>query len=78
MNLFAYGTLMTAEGLREALGDRADTLTYRVARLAGWRRIWNAYREDWDGGVLNIDREEGALVVGARGGASGSRSPRPR
>jgi hypothetical protein len=64
MNLFAYGTLMTPEGLRESLGDRADALGYQVARLAGWRRVWNAYREEWNGGVLNIERQEGAQVIG--------------
>jgi hypothetical protein len=39
LNLFAYGTLMAAEGLREALGERAEALTLRPARLPGWRRI---------------------------------------
>jgi hypothetical protein len=64
MNLFAYGTLMTLEGWRAALGERARTLRFREARLAGWRRIWNAYREDWQGGVLNIEPHAGAQVVG--------------
>jgi len=64
MNLFTYGTLMTADGVRAVLGDRADALTYRVGRLAGWRRIWNVYRQDWGGGVLNIERHEGTVVVG--------------
>ena len=64
MNLFAYGTLMTAEGLRESVGARADGLGYQVARLVGWRRVWNAYREEWNGGVLNIEPQEGAQVIG--------------
>ena len=29
MSLFAYGTLMTPEGLRSALGDRVDALRFR-------------------------------------------------
>jgi gamma-glutamyl AIG2-like cyclotransferase len=64
MNLFAYGTLMTAEGLRGVLGDRADALPFLIARLTGWRRVWNVYREEWDGGVLNLEPHEGAHVVG--------------
>lgn len=64
MNLFAYGTLMTAQGLREALGHRAAEVTYRVARLPGWRRIFNAYREEWGGGVLNLERSSHGVVVG--------------
>jgi hypothetical protein len=64
MKLFAYGTLMTADGLRLALGPRADAMTYRVARLPGWRRVWNAYREEWGGGVLNLERSAMASVVG--------------
>ena len=64
MKLFAYGTLMTAEGLRGALGSRADAMSYRVARLPGWRRVWNAYREEWGGGVLNLEPNPEASVVG--------------
>jgi Gamma-glutamyl cyclotransferase, AIG2-like len=64
MKLFAYGTLMTADGLRAALGPRADAMTFRVARLRGWRRVWNAYREEWGGGVLNLEPNADALVVG--------------
>jgi hypothetical protein len=64
MKLFAYGTLMTAEGLRGALGERADGLTFRVARLPGWRRIWNTYRDEWGGGVLNLERAADVAVVG--------------
>jgi len=64
MKLFAYGTLMTADGLRVALGARADAMTYRVARLFGWRRVWNAYREEWGGGVLNLEPSDAASVVG--------------
>jgi hypothetical protein len=64
MKLFAYGTLMTADGLRAALGPRAEAMTYRVARLPGWRRVWNAYREEWGGGVLNLEPSAGASVVG--------------
>jgi acyl-CoA thioesterase YciA len=64
MNLFAYGTLMAADGLRGVLGNRVDGLTFRVARLSGWRRVWNAYREEWGGGVLNVERAPGASVVG--------------
>jgi hypothetical protein len=64
MNLFAYGTLMVPDGLRAALGERAGTLRFRVARLRGWRRIWNAYREEWEGGVLNVEPHPEAEVVG--------------
>jgi acyl-CoA thioesterase YciA len=62
MNLFAYGTLMTADGLVKLLGDRARGFRYRVARLHGWRRVWNTYREEWQGGVLNAVRAEGVIV----------------
>jgi hypothetical protein len=64
VNLFAYGTLMVPEGLRAALGERTMALRFRVARLRGWRRIWNAYREEWRGGVLNVEAHTGAEVVG--------------
>jgi hypothetical protein len=67
LNLFAYGTLMSIEGLREALGPRADSLQFRPARLAGWRRIWNVYRQEWYGGVLNAEpapSTPGAEIVG--------------
>jgi hypothetical protein len=64
MNLFAYGSLMVPEGLRAALGERAGGLRYRVAVLRGWRRIWNAYREEWGGGVLNLEPHQGGVVVG--------------
>jgi cation transport regulator ChaC len=56
VNLFAYGTLMTADGFVTVLGERARGFRYRVATLPGWRRIWNAYREEWQGGVLNAER----------------------
>ena len=64
MNLFAYGTLMTPEGSHAALGDRASALRYRVARLRGWRRVWNAYRQEWGGGVLNVEPDADSEVVG--------------
>jgi len=64
MNLFAYGTLMTADGFVHALGDRARSFRYRVARLPGWRRVWNAYREEWEGGVLNAERDPAGVIVG--------------
>lgn len=64
MNLFTYGTLMTAEGLHAALGDRASDLRYKVARLRGWRRVWNAYRPEWGGGVLNVEPNPDSEVVG--------------
>jgi gamma-glutamylcyclotransferase len=64
MNLFAYGSLMGIEGLREALGERADTLVLRPARLPGWRRIWNVFRPEWGGGVLNVEPSPGDTVVG--------------
>jgi hypothetical protein len=64
MNLFAYGTLMAPEGLRQALGDRAATLRLRPARLGGWRRVWNVYREEWKGGVLNVEPAPGETIVG--------------
>lgn len=64
MNLFAYGTLMTREGSQAALGDRVSSLRYRVARLRGWRRVWNAYRQEWSGGVLNVEPDADSEVVG--------------
>jgi gamma-glutamylcyclotransferase len=64
MNLFAYGTLMAAEGLREALGPRGDALVLKPARLPGWRRIWNVYRPEWHGGVLNLEPSPPDVVVG--------------
>jgi hypothetical protein len=64
LNLFAYGTLMALEGLRESLGARADGLTLRPARLPGWRRIWNVFRPEWQGAVLNIEPSPADLVVG--------------
>ena len=63
-SLFAYGTLMTAEGLRPALGDRVDAFHFRPARLPGWRRVWNAYRSEWLGGVLNVEPHAASSVVG--------------
>lgn len=64
MTLFAYGSLMAIEGLASALGPRADALTLRPARLPGWRRIWNVYRQEWNGGVLNLEPSPGDVVVG--------------
>jgi hypothetical protein len=64
LNLFAYGTLMTVEGLRDVLGPRAETLTFRAARLPGWRRIWNVFRPEWNGGVLNVEPSPADVVVG--------------
>jgi hypothetical protein len=64
MKLFAYGTLMTVEGFHAVVGDRAASMTFRVARLPGWRRVWNAYREEWGGGVLNVEPTAEASVVG--------------
>jgi gamma-glutamylcyclotransferase (GGCT)/AIG2-like uncharacterized protein YtfP len=64
MFLFAYGALMGPEGLRECLGERADGLTLRVARLPGWRRVWNVFRPEWSGAVLNVEPSPGDCVVG--------------
>jgi hypothetical protein len=64
LNLFAYGTLMGPEGLREALGPRADALVFRPARLPGWRRIWNVFRPEWNGGILNLEPSASDAVVG--------------
>jgi Gamma-glutamyl cyclotransferase, AIG2-like len=64
LNLFAYGTLMTPEGSHAALGDRASALRYKVAHLRGWRRVWNAYRPEWGGGVLNVEPDADSEVVG--------------
>jgi gamma-glutamylcyclotransferase len=64
VNLFTYGTLMSVEGLRDALGERADALTLRPARLPGWRRIWNVFRPEWNGGVLNLEPSPNDVVVG--------------
>lgn len=63
-SLFAYGTLMAREALREALGERADALVLRPARLPGWRRVWNVYRQEWMGGVLNVEPCADTVVVG--------------
>jgi hypothetical protein len=63
-SLFAYGTLMSKDALREALGERADALVLRPARLPGWRRIWNVHRQEWNGGVLNVEPFAEASVVG--------------
>ena len=63
-NLFAYGTLMAVEGLRDVLGARADALAFRPARLPGWRRIWNVFATEWQGGVLNIEPWPAGVVVG--------------
>jgi len=65
MNLFAYGTLMTPDGLRAALdGKRVDSLRFVPARLSGWRRVWNVYRDEWLGGVLNLESAPGSSAVG--------------
>lgn len=64
MNVFAYATLMAAEGFSEALGHDAGSLTLRPARLVGWRRVWNVYRPEWNGGVLNAEPCPGAVLVG--------------
>jgi hypothetical protein len=64
VNLFTYGTLMSVDGLRDALGERADALTLRPARLPGWRRIWNVFRPEWNGGVLNLEPSPNDVVVG--------------
>jgi len=64
MNLFTYGTLMSREGFQEALGGRTDALVLRPARLVGWRRIWNVYRAEWHGGVLNVEPSPESTVVG--------------
>ena len=64
MGLFAYGTLMTAEGMRSVLGDRVEAFRFRPARLPGWRRIWNTYREEWLGGGLNVEPHPDSSVVG--------------
>jgi hypothetical protein len=64
MNLFAYGTLMSVDGLKAALAARAEELSLQPARLRGWRRIWNVYRPEWHGGVLNIEPSPNDVVVG--------------
>ena len=64
MELFTYGILLGAEGLRQALGERADLVPLRVARFAGWRRIWNVYLPGYDGAVLNVEPSPGDSVVG--------------
>jgi gamma-glutamylcyclotransferase (GGCT)/AIG2-like uncharacterized protein YtfP len=64
MNLFAYGSLLGPEGLRDLLGDRADTIPLRVARLAGWRRVWNVYLPDYEGAAINVEPSRGDTVVG--------------
>jgi len=80
VNLFAYGTLMTVEGLREALGSRADAVSFRPARLPGWRRIWNVFRPEWGGGVLNLEPSPADVVVEcwSRGWASPTSSTSTR
>ena len=77
MNLFAYGTLMAVEGLREALGDRART-SWPSARRAcpGWRRIWNVYRSEWSGGRPQPRAEPDDVVVGMLIEGLGGAGPR--
>jgi hypothetical protein len=55
---------MGPEGLREVLGERVATLTLRPARLEGWRRVWNVYRPECNGAVLNVEPSRGDTVVG--------------
>ena len=55
---------MSVEGLHDALGERADVVTLRPARLPGWRRIWNVFRPEWNGGVLNLEPSPSDVVVG--------------
>src|SRR6266540_4067585 len=55
---------MTADGLKGPLGRRVHGLVFRPARLPGWRRVWNAYREEWQGGVLNVERAPSSSVLG--------------
>src|SRR4030067_560021 len=55
---------MAGEGLHDALGERADVVTLRPARLPGWRRIWNVYRPEWNGGVLNTEPSPDTVIVG--------------
>jgi gamma-glutamylcyclotransferase (GGCT)/AIG2-like uncharacterized protein YtfP len=64
MELFVYGTLMTEDGFRRLMGEAAERLEFRTATLPGWRRVWNAYRDEWGGGVLNVEPAIGAEVVG--------------
>jgi phosphoglycolate phosphatase len=46
------------------MGKAADRLRFRTATLTDWRRVWNAYREEWEGGVLNVEPAAGAEIVG--------------
>jgi hypothetical protein len=55
---------MAREGLAGALGARADALAFRPARLPGWRRIWNVYRPEWNGGTLNLEQAVNEVVIG--------------
>lgn len=65
LKLFAYSLMMGPEGLRDALGDRkTGTLRLRLARLPGWRRIWNVYHPDWNGATLNVEPRTEDTVVG--------------
>ena len=55
---------MASEGLREALGDRATALDAAARAAAGRRRIWNVFRPEWNGGVLNLEPSPNDVVVG--------------
>src|SRR4029453_13023069 len=55
---------MTADGFVTVLGERARNFRYRVAGLPGWRRIWNVYREEWKGGVLNAEKSPSGRTSG--------------
>ena len=50
--------------MRNVRCAHGDSLRFREARLGGWRRIWNTYREKWNGGVLNAEPHADAQVVG--------------
>ena len=61
MLYFAYGADMQAEALADALGHPVEG---RRGRLPGFRLAFTAHSDDWEGGVADIVREEGAEVEG--------------
>jgi hypothetical protein len=61
MRYFAYGADMAGEALADLLGRAVEG---RRARLPGFRLAFTARSQEWEGGVADIVREEGAEVEG--------------
>src|SRR5690349_16293813 len=61
MHYFAYGPDMASDLLADLLGHPVKG---RRARLPGYRLAFTARSDDWEGGVADIVREDGADVEG--------------